>query len=113
LRLGSFAVVVVKDAEEVTIPDNPLSWSKRSSVRKSGIIDHPEPGRVWHRRRWMRRLIRPALSVRPKQPYLDWANTLEAGGVKIGQEFMPETSIYLAEDTTEPVPALCRLLEPD
>lgn len=61
----------------------------------------------------MRRLIRPALSVRPKQPYLDWANTLEAGGVKIGQEFMPETSIYLAEDTTEPVPALCRLLEPD
>ena len=60
----------------------------------------------------MRRLKRTALSVTPKQPYLDWANGLEAGGVKIGDEFMPEQTIYLVEDTTEQVLDVRTLLEP-
>jgi hypothetical protein len=60
----------------------------------------------------MRRLKRTALSVTPKQPYIDWANGLEVGGVKIGPEFMPEQTIYLVEDTTDQVLDLRTLLEP-
>jgi hypothetical protein len=50
--------------------------------------------------------------VTPKQLYIDWANGLETGGVKIGSEFMPEQTIYLVEDTTEQVVDLHTLLEP-
>ena len=60
----------------------------------------------------MRRLKRTALSVTPKRPYIDWANALEAGGVKIGPEFMPEQTIYLVEDTTEQALDLRTLLGP-
>ena len=60
----------------------------------------------------MRRLKRTALSVTPKRPHIDWANGLEAGGVKIGSEFMPEQTIYLAEDTTDQVVDLRTLLKP-
>jgi hypothetical protein len=38
--------------------------------------------------------------VKPKQPYITWANSLEDGGVKLGEEYMPEHTIYLVEDTT-------------
>jgi hypothetical protein len=60
----------------------------------------------------MRRVKRTALSVRPKAPYIEWANGLEVGGVKIGSEFMPETTIYLVEDTAGLMLTLETLLEP-
>jgi hypothetical protein len=34
----------------------------------------------------MRRVKRTAVIVIPKQPYIDWANSLEEGGVKLGEE---------------------------
>jgi hypothetical protein len=47
----------------------------------------------------MRRVKRMAVRVMPKVPYVQWANGLEAGGVKLGSEFMPESNIYLVEDS--------------
>jgi hypothetical protein len=47
----------------------------------------------------MRRVKRTAISLKPKQPYLDWANGLEAGGETIGTAFRPEANIYLIEDS--------------
>ena len=46
----------------------------------------------------MRRVKRMAVRVTPKAPYLNWANGLEEGGVKLGSEYMPEGNIYLIED---------------
>lgn len=48
----------------------------------------------------MRRVKRTALVVKPKQPYIEWANGLDEGGVKLGDEFTPEHTIYLVEDIT-------------
>jgi len=48
----------------------------------------------------MRRVKRTAVIVIPKQPYIDWANSLEEGGVKLGEDFTPEHTIYLVEDIT-------------
>ena len=48
----------------------------------------------------MKRLKRTAVIVIPKQPYIDWANSLEEGGVKIGVDYTPEHTIYLVEDIT-------------
>lgn len=48
----------------------------------------------------MRRVKRTAVIVKPKQPYIDWANSLDDGGVKFGEDHEPEHTIYLVEDTT-------------
>ena len=48
----------------------------------------------------MRRVKRTAVIVIPKQPYIDWANSLEDGGGKLGEDFTPEHTIYLVEDIT-------------
>lgn len=48
----------------------------------------------------MRRVKRTAVIVIPKQPYIDWANSLEEGGVKLGEDFTPEHTVYLVEDIT-------------
>lgn len=45
----------------------------------------------------MRQVKRAAVTVTPKQPYIDWANGLEEGGVKIGVDFWPERHVYLIE----------------
>ena len=60
----------------------------------------------------MRRVKRTAISLKPKQPYIAWANGLEAGGVKIGKDFTPEETIYLIEDTVDLTLGLETLLEP-
>ncbi len=60
----------------------------------------------------MRRVKRTAISLNPKQPYIAWANGLEAGGVKIGKDFTPEETIYLIEDTADLTLGLEALLEP-
>jgi hypothetical protein len=57
----------------------------------------------------MRRVKRAAVSIKPGQPYIDRANSLEPGGVKIGVDFMPEGHVYLLDDVPEgplDVPAL-------
>jgi len=46
----------------------------------------------------VQRVKRAAISLKPKQPYVDWANALEPGGVKMGTEYTPEETIYLITD---------------
>ena len=48
----------------------------------------------------MRRVKRTAVIVIPKQPFIDWANSMDDGGVKLGKDFNPERTIYLVEDIT-------------
>jgi hypothetical protein len=60
----------------------------------------------------MRRVKRTAISLKPKQPYVDWANGLDEDGVKIGTEFTPEENIYLIADSTDQQVDLETLLEP-
>jgi hypothetical protein len=38
----------------------------------------------------MRIIKRAAITVTPKQPYIDWANHLDEDGVKIDEDFQPE-----------------------
>jgi hypothetical protein len=60
----------------------------------------------------MRRVKRTAISLKPKQPYIDWANSLDGDGVKIGAEFSPEENIYLIADSVDQPDDLEMLLEP-
>ena len=48
----------------------------------------------------MRRVKRTAVIVIPKQPYFDWANSMDDGGVKLGGDYSSEHTIYLVEDVT-------------
>ena len=43
----------------------------------------------------MRLVNRAAITVTPKQPDIDWANSLDEDGVKIGEDFQPERHVYL------------------
>jgi hypothetical protein len=52
----------------------------------------------------MRLVKRAAITVTPKQPYLSWANALEEGGVKIGEDFAPEKSVYLIGEVSDIIP---------
>jgi hypothetical protein len=52
----------------------------------------------------MRLVNRAAISVTPKQPYLDWANAIDEDGVKIDEDFWPEKHIYLIEDVSDIIP---------
>ena len=49
----------------------------------------------------MRLAKRAAIIVKPKQPYIDWANTLDDHGPKLGQGSAPEHTIYLIEDVAD------------
>ena len=46
----------------------------------------------------MRLVNRAAITVKPKRPYIDWANTLDDDGPKITQEHLPERAVYLVDD---------------
>ncbi len=48
----------------------------------------------------MRLVKRTAITLKPKQPYLDWANHLD-DGPKINDETNSEASIYLVEDGSD------------
>ena len=48
----------------------------------------------------MRLVKRTAITLKPKQPYLDWANQLD-DGPKIDAETDSEASIYLLEDDSD------------
>ena len=48
----------------------------------------------------MRLVKRTAITLKPKQPYFDWANHLD-DGPKIDAEASSEASIYLVEDDSD------------
>jgi hypothetical protein len=48
----------------------------------------------------MRLVKRTAITLKPKQPYFDWANHLD-DGPKIDAETSSEASIYLLEDDSD------------
>ena len=48
----------------------------------------------------MRPVKRTGITLKPKQPYLDWANHLD-DGPKIDAETYSEASIYLLEDDSD------------
>jgi hypothetical protein len=52
----------------------------------------------------MRLVKRAAITVTPKQPYIDWANGLDDDGVKIGEDFQSERNIYLIDDVSDVFP---------
>lgn len=60
----------------------------------------------------MRRLKRTALRVKPKRAFIEWANRLEVGGVKLGQDFTPEETINLVEEGGEGTLDPATLVEP-
>lgn len=45
----------------------------------------------------IRQLKRTAIIVKPREPYIQWANSLDDGGVKLGEDFEPEHTVYLIE----------------
>jgi hypothetical protein len=47
---------------------------------------------------------RAAITVTPKQPYIDWANAIDEDGVKIGEDFLPEGRVYLVGDVADIIP---------
>ena len=61
----------------------------------------------------MRRLKRTAIRVKPKRAFIEWANSLEVGGVKFGQDFTPEETVYLVEEGGEGTLDPVALVEPD
>ena len=60
----------------------------------------------------MKRVKRTAVIVIPKQPYIDWAKSLEDGGVKLVEGSKQEHTIYLVEDATDYIPNQANLLKP-
>ncbi len=46
-------------------------------------------------------LKRTAIIVKPKEPYIMWANSLDADSVKLGEDFEPEHTVYLIEDIAD------------
>ncbi len=47
-----------------------------------------------------------------KVPYIDWANSLDEGSVKVGSKDMPDGNMYLVEDNAELELDLEGVLEP-
>jgi hypothetical protein len=45
-----------------------------------------------------RQVKRTAIIVKPRLPYIQWANSLDDDGVKLGEDFEPEHTVYLIED---------------
>jgi hypothetical protein len=48
----------------------------------------------------IRQLKRTAIIVKAKAPYIEWANSLDDDGVKLGEDLEPEHTVYLIEDMT-------------
>jgi hypothetical protein len=47
-----------------------------------------------------RQVKRTALVIKPKQPYIQWANSLDDEGVKLGKDFEMEGRVYLVDDVS-------------
>jgi hypothetical protein len=52
----------------------------------------------------MRLVKRAAITVTPKQPSSNWANSIDEDGVKIGEDFWPERHVYLIGDVSDVIP---------
>ncbi len=59
----------------------------------------------------MRRIKRMALQITPRTPYINWANSLEESGVKLGSKYLPEGSIDLIKDSDDLEPNLEEVLD--
>ena len=60
----------------------------------------------------MRRVKRTAVIVVPKEPFVNWANSVDDSHVKFGDNPAPEHTIYLVEDTTDYVVDTVEILKP-
>jgi hypothetical protein len=49
----------------------------------------------------MRLVNRAVIVVKPRQPYVEWANTLNDHGPKLAPGSQPEHAIYLIEDVSD------------
>jgi hypothetical protein len=49
----------------------------------------------------MKRVKRTPVIVIPKQPFTNWANSVDDGRVKFGDNLSPEHTIYLVKDITD------------
>ncbi len=47
-----------------------------------------------------RQVKRTAIIVKPKQPYIQWANSLDEDGAKLGVDFEMEGRVYLSVTST-------------
>ena len=47
-----------------------------------------------------REVKRTALVIKPKQPYIQWANSLDEDGIKLGEDFEMEGRVYLVDDAS-------------
>jgi hypothetical protein len=47
-----------------------------------------------------REVKRTALVIKPKQPYIQWANSLDEDGVKLGVDFEMEGRVYLVDNAS-------------
>ena len=60
----------------------------------------------------MRLLNRTAVIVKPKQPYIEWANSLDDDGVKLDPNSIPEHTIYLIDDKADYLPDNVEMIKP-
>lgn len=60
----------------------------------------------------IRQLKRTAIIVKPKAPYIQWANSLDDDGVKLGEDFEPEHMVYLIEDMGDYLVDIEAMIEP-
>ena len=60
----------------------------------------------------MKRVKRTAVIVIPKRPYINWANSVDDGHVKFGDNPSPEHTIYLVEDISDYVVDTVEIIKP-
>jgi len=60
----------------------------------------------------MRRVKRTAVTVIPKQPFVNWANSVDDSHVKFGDNPAPEHTIYLVEDIADYVVDTVEIIRP-
>lgn len=60
----------------------------------------------------MKRVKRTAVTVIPKHPYINWANSVNDGHVKLEDNPSPEHTIYLVEDVTDYVVDTVEIIKP-
>ena len=60
----------------------------------------------------MKRVKRTAVIVIPKQPFINWANSVDDSHIKFGDNPSPEHTIYLVEDITDYVVDTVEIIKP-
>lgn len=60
----------------------------------------------------MKVINRAAVLVIPKQPYIDWANSLDDDVIKFGDNPSPEYTVYLVEDIPDHMADMIEIVKP-